>query len=168
MDALDGLGINLPGLLTQLVSFTILMIILYKFLYGPITRMLDQRAERIKESLEAAERARTEAASSAEVVEQEMANARKEGQRLIGEAQEAARKAAEQIEERSRQQAEEILARAEVEIGQQRDSAIEDLRREFAGLAILAAERVVERELDGARHLRRFLFVRRSGASRGP
>ena len=149
---MDALGINLPGLLTQLISFTVLMIILYKFLYGPIIKMLDQRAERIKDSLEAAEQARTEAASSAEVVQQEMANARKEGQRLIAEAQEAARRAGEQIEERSRQQATEIIARSETEIGQQRDRAIEDLRREFAGLAMFAAERVVERELDPARH----------------
>lgn len=146
------LGINLPGLLTQLISFTVLVLILYKFLYGPITRMLDQRAERIKSSLEAADRAREEAASSAAAVEEEMANARREGQRLIAEAQEAARRAGEQIEERSRRQAEEIVARAEAEIAQQRDSAIEDLRREFAGLAVLAAERVVERELDEARH----------------
>jgi F-type H+-transporting ATPase subunit b len=53
---------------------------------------------------------------------------------------------------KSQQQAEEIIARAEAEIGQQRDAAIEDLRKEFAGLAVYAAERVVERELDGARH----------------
>lgn len=149
---MEALGINVPGLLTQLVSFTLLMIVLYFVLYKPIIRMLDQRAERIKGSLEAAERARNEAASSAEVVQQELTNARQEGQRLIVEAQEAARRAAAQIEERSRQQGEEIIARAQSEIGQQRDSAIEDLRREFAGLAILAAERVIERELDPARH----------------
>ncbi len=149
---MEALGINVPGLLTQLISFTILVIVLYFFLYGPITRMLDQRAERIKSSLEAADRARTEAASSAEAVEKEMANARTEGQRLIAEAQDAARRAGEQIEQRSRQQADEIIARAEAEIAQQRDSAIEELRREFAGLAVLAAERVVERELDTARH----------------
>ncbi len=149
---MEALGINLPGLITQLVSFTVLFLLLYKFLYGPITRMLDQRADRIKESLEAADRARTEAASSAEAVEKEMANARIEGQKLIAEAQEAARRAGEQIQERSQQQAEEMIARAEAEIAQQRDSAIEDLRKEFAGLAVLAAERVVERELDQARH----------------
>jgi F-type H+-transporting ATPase subunit b len=149
---MGALGITLPGLLTQLISFTLLMLVLYRFLYGPIVRMLDQRAERIKNSLEAAENARAEAASSAAAVEQEMVKARQEGQRLIAEAQEAARRAGEQIAERSRQQGEEIIARAESEITQQRDAAIEDLRREFAGLAVLAAERVVERELDAARH----------------
>ena len=146
------LGINLPGLLTQLISFTLLMIVLYFLLYKPILKMLDQRAERIKSSLEAADQARSEAASSAEVVQQELVKARQQGQGLIAEAQEAARRAAEQIEERSRQQGEEIIARAQAEIGQQRDRAIEDLRREFAGLAIMAAEQVIERELDPVRH----------------
>ena len=146
------LGINLPGLATQLISFSIIIFLLYKFLYGPIIKMLDQRAERIKESLDAADRARQEAASSAERIEQELVSARQQGQQLIADAQEAARRAGEQIEQRSRQQADEIVARAQAEISQQRDAAIEDLRREFAGLAVLAAERVVERELDQARH----------------
>ena len=63
---MGGLGINLPGLLTQIVSFLILFVVLYKVLYGPVTRMLDERSKRINEGLEAAERAKEEAASSAE------------------------------------------------------------------------------------------------------
>jgi F-type H+-transporting ATPase subunit b len=149
---MNELGINLPGLATQLISFSIIIFLLYKFLYGPIIKMLDQRAERIKDSLDAADRARQEAASSAERIEQELVSARQQGQQFIVEAQEAARRAGEQIEQRSRQQADEIIARAQAEISQQRDSAIEELRREFAGLAVMAAERVVERELDPARH----------------
>jgi F-type H+-transporting ATPase subunit b len=149
---MDALGINVPGLLTQLVSFTVIVLLLYKFLYGPITRMLDQRSERIKASLEAADRARTEAASSAAQVESHMAEARQEGQRLIAEAREAAGRLREQEEARARQQVDEMLAKARVDIQQERDAAIEDVRREFAGLAILAAEKVVQRELDPKRH----------------
>lgn len=149
---MEALGISVSGLLTQLISFTIIAFLLYWFLYGPITRMLDQRAEKIKSSLEAADRARVEAASSAEKVEQEMANARQEGQVLIAEAREAAGRLREQEEARARQQVEEMLERARADIQQERDSAVEEVRREFAGLAILAAERVVERELDQARH----------------
>ena len=47
---MDALGINLPGLVTQVVSFVILFAILYKLLYNPVFRMLDQRSERIRES----------------------------------------------------------------------------------------------------------------------
>ena len=52
---MSGLGISLPGLITQLISFLILFFLLYKLLYGPVTRMLDQRSEKIKASLDAAE-----------------------------------------------------------------------------------------------------------------
>jgi F-type H+-transporting ATPase subunit b len=149
---MSALGISIPGLLTQLISFSLIVFLLYKLLYGPITKMLDQRAEKIKASLEAADRARVEAASSAEKVEQELANARQEGQRFIAEAREAAGRLREQEEARARQQAEEMLEKARADIRQERDSAVEEVRREFAGLAILAAEKVVERELDPARH----------------
>ena len=46
---MDALGINLPGLITQIVSFIILFVILSKLLYKPLVGMLDQRAEKIKE-----------------------------------------------------------------------------------------------------------------------
>ena len=54
---MGGLGITLPGLLTQLVSFLAIFLALYFLLYKRITRMLDARASRIRESLEAADRA---------------------------------------------------------------------------------------------------------------
>ena len=72
---MDALGITVQQLLTQLISFLILFFLLYKLAYGPIMGMLDSRSQKIKESLEAAETARLEAASSAEKVEAEIASA---------------------------------------------------------------------------------------------
>ncbi len=149
---MDALGIDLSRLLTFLVGFTVIAIFLRLFLYGPITRMLDQRAERIRESLEAADRASADAASSAERVEQELANARREGQTLIAEARDAASRLREQEEERTRAQVDEMLDRARAEIRREREAAVEEVRREFAGIAILAAERIVEQSLDEDSH----------------
>jgi F-type H+-transporting ATPase subunit b len=149
---MDALGIDLPRLLTFLVGFTVIAIFLRMFLYGPITRMLDQRAERIRESLESAERARAEAASSAERVERELANARREGQNLIAEARDAASRLKDQEEERTRAQVEQMLDRAREEIRREREAAVEEVRREFAGIAITAAERIVEQSLDEDSH----------------
>ena len=149
---MDALGIDLPRLLTFLVGFTVIAVFLRLFLYGPIIRMLDQRAERIRESLEAAEQARADAASSAERVEQELANARREGQGLIAEAREAASRFKDQEAERTRAQADEMIDRARQEIRREREAAVEEVRREFAGIAILAAERIVEQSLDEDSH----------------
>ena len=149
---MQDLGITVPGLLTQLISFSVLAFLLYKLLYGPIVRMLDQRAERIKESLDAAEQARADAASSADRVEEELGRARQEGQQLIAEARDAAGRLREQEEARIRQDVEGMLERARGEIGRERDAAVEEVRQEFASLAIDAAERVIEQELDSAKH----------------
>ena len=149
---MGGLGITLPGLLTQLVSFLILFGALYLVLYKPMTRMLDSRSLRIRESLESADRARQEAASSAEQVEQELAQARIQGQALIAEARTAASQFRQQEDVRTRGEMEAMLERARTEIERERDAAIEQVRSQFANLAITAAERVVERSLDKDSH----------------
>lgn len=149
---MDALGIDLSRLLTFLVGFTVIAIFLRMFLYGPITRMLDQRAERIRESLEAADKASADAASSAERVEQELANARREGQSLIAEARDAASRLKDQEAERTRAEVDGMLERAREEIRREREAAVEEVRREFAGIAILAAERIVEQSLDEDSH----------------
>ncbi len=149
---MGGLGITIPGLLTQLVSFLVFFGLLYLILYKPVTRMLDGRSQRIRESLEAADRAQQQAASSAEQVERELAAARQQGQDLIAEARTAAGRFRSQEEERTREEMAAMLERARAEIERERDAAVEQVRRQFADLAITAAERVVERSLDRDAH----------------
>ena len=148
----EALGINVSGLLTQLISFTILLAVLVRLLYRPVQKMLNERTERIRESLEAAERAQEQAASAAEQVEREIAEARARGQELIAEAREAASRFRAEQDERARAEAEAFLERARADIGRERDGAIEQVRSEFAGLAISAAEQVIEKSLDEETH----------------
>lgn len=148
----EALGINLPGLLTQLVSFLLIFWLLAKFGYPRIVKMLDERARRIQESLDAAEKAKQQAASAAEQVEKEIANARIEGQKLIAEAREAAARFRDDQQERARREADETIVRARADIARERDAAIEQVRGEFAGLAITAAERVISKSLDARAH----------------
>ena len=166
---MGALGINLSGLITQIVSFSVLFVLLWVLLYKPVVNMLDQRSERIKESLEASQRAQQEAASSAEEVEKQLDAARIEGQQLIAQAREVADRFREEELAKVRTDLTAERERAQVNIQRERDAAIEDLRREFAGLAITAAERVIERSLDESAHqdiINRVLEEGRSHASR--
>ena len=61
---MGALGINLPGLIAQIINFLLLMGILYMVLYKPVLRMLDQRSQRIKDSLEKAEQLQQESAQA--------------------------------------------------------------------------------------------------------
>ena len=83
------LGVNLWLLIAYLVNFIILLGILLLFAYKPLLRVLDQRAERIRESLAAADRAREEAATSQAAIQEQLNEARREGQRLLDQAREA-------------------------------------------------------------------------------
>ena len=146
------LGINLPSLIAYLINFVALLAILFIFAYKPLLRVLDQRSERIRESLEAADRAREEAASSREAIEEQLTGARREGQRLLDQAREAADRFRGEEMDRARQEAETFVERARTDIQRERDAAIQEVRVNFGDLAITAAERVIRRSLDRRAH----------------
>ena len=146
------LGINLPLLIAYLVTFLILMGILYLLAFKPLMAAMDQRTERIQEGLSAADRAREEAASSQAAIEEQLNEARREGQRLMDQAREASQRYRDGEMERARQEAEAFAERARTDIQRERDAALEELRAGFADLAITAAERVIARSLDQQAH----------------
>jgi len=148
------LGFNLPGLIAQLINFGILLLILRLFLYKPVLRILDERRTRIEEGLNRAEQAAVQASASQDEARRVIDEARGEGRELVAAAQEAAARLRTELEERARTDANLIVTRARDEIQNERDQAIEQLRREFADLTIAAAEQVIGQSLDRAAHQR--------------
>ena len=146
------LGFHWPSLVVYLVNFTILLGILYAVGYKPILRMLDQRSERIRESVETVERVRQEAAQQQEEMERRLDEGRVEGQALLAQARDMAERYREEERVKARQEAETFIARARADIQRERDEAINEVRSHFAGLAIAAAERVIEHSLDESAH----------------
>jgi F-type H+-transporting ATPase subunit b len=152
LEKLGELGFHLPSLLIYLFNFLVLLGILYAFGYKPILRIMDQRSQRIRESLEAAERAKEEAARSQEEMRKELEAARRQGQALLEQARQMAERYREEERARAQEEVKSFLERARSEIQRERDMAIEEVRRHFADLAIAAAERVIERSLDKEAH----------------
>ena len=146
------LGVNFPSLIAYLFNFAILLGILSLFAYKPLIRLMDQRAERIRESLAAADQARQEASSSREAIEEQLNEARREGQRLLDQAREATERFRGEEMERARNEAEAFVERARTDIQRERDAAITEVRNNFGDLAITAAERVIRRSLDRQAH----------------
>ena len=149
---MGALGITIPGVVTQLASFLVLFGVLYILLYKPILRMLDQRSAKIREGLESAEKAREEAAASREDMQRQLDEARTEGQAMITQAREVADRFREEELAKARTEIAAERTRAEADIKRERDAAVQELRQEFAGLAISAAERVAKRSLDESAH----------------
>jgi len=151
---ISALGFNLPALIAQLINFVLLLIIFRLILYKPLLKILDERKKRIQEGLDASDEAKRRLSQTEREVAKELEKARQQGQEQIGQAQQIAARIQEEARQGARQEAEQLLARAKNEIDLQRDSAIAELRREFAGLTITAAERIIKEELDPEKHRR--------------
>jgi F-type H+-transporting ATPase subunit b len=151
---ISALGINLPGLLAQLIGFAILLGAMRILAYKPVLKMMDQRSERIREGLEAADRMKEQAAQADVTVQKRLEEARQEGQGLIGQAQQIANRLQEEARQQAQAEGEALLTKARNEIALERDEAIAQIRSEFADLTIAAAEKVIGQSLDKKAHER--------------
>ena len=152
MEGLSSLGINVSQLLAQGINFIILFLLLGVFAYKPIMKMMDERSARIKESMEQAEKIKQQAAQSEEEFKKRIAEAAKQGQDIVARAVQAGEEVRQKAQQQARVDAEAIVARARAEIQQERDAAIDELRRQVADISILAAEKVIETKLDKQQH----------------
>lgn len=148
------LGISWQGLIGQLVTFALLFILLYFIAYKPIRRMLDERSNRIKVSMDQAEQIKEQMAKTDEQVREQLEAARMEGQNILTQAGQIGERLKEEAREEARHEAEITIARARTEIQRERDESIEELKRQFVDLAITAAEKVISETLDKEKHRR--------------
>ncbi len=149
---MEGLGFNIPLLIAFGINFVILFVILSLVAYKPIVKMLNERQAKIKESMEQVEKIRQETARSEEEIKAHLGKARKEGQGVIAQATQIGERVKEEAKQGARQEAESLITKARSEIQRERDKSIEELRAEFADIAILAAEKVINETLDKKKH----------------
>jgi F-type H+-transporting ATPase subunit b len=151
---MGGLGLDPWGLAVQLVAFLLFIFLFWRFALGPITNMLDERSRRIAESMAAAERMRQEMAAATARNEEVLAEARRQAQQIIAQAREVADATVTRAQEEAGKQADEYLARAQATLRQETAQARLQLRQELADLAVMAAGRIVKKELDPATQTR--------------
>jgi F-type H+-transporting ATPase subunit b len=169
MQALETLGINVPGLFWHTVNFLILLFVLQRFLFPPVLRMLDERQARIRDSMERAEALQAESARVAETVKAQLDDARREAQNIINSAQQIAERIRAERQQQAEAEYEAILKRAREDAAREREQVFAELRAEVADLAVLAAERIIRRHLDAATQrqlVNEFLAEAANGRSR--
>jgi F-type H+-transporting ATPase subunit b len=150
MEAFATLGLNFWGFVWHLVNFIILLLILQRFLFPPLLRMLDERQARIRESMERAEQIQAESARAAETVKGQLDEARREAQNIINNASQIADRIRAERQQQAQTEYEAILKRAQEDAAREREQAFAELRAQVADLAVLAAERIIHRQLDPA------------------
>lgn len=133
MDALTSLGIDWKLLVAQIVNFLILLLILRKFLFAPIVKMLSERKEKIAKGLEDAESAQKRLDNAENEARKAIAKATQEAQIIVGsakkeaeeeknkiiaEAQEKAAKTIKEAQEQAKREEEKIVARSKSRLGE--------------------------------------------------
>ncbi len=148
------LGIDLVSLAFQIVAFVILIWLLNRLLFRPIRRTLDAREQRIRESMEEADRIKQQAIRADEEYQARIEEAQRRAQEIADQARERARQEREEILEKVRTEAQQFLEDARVQIELERRDLARDARRQVAGLAVLAAGRLIGESLDDEKHRR--------------
>jgi F-type H+-transporting ATPase subunit b len=149
---MSGLGINGWIFAAQLVNFLILLIILYFFAFKPVLKMLDERARKIKDSMEEVQKVKDQAAQTEEEFKKKIEAASKEGQEVIARAMRTGEDARQRAQLEAKQEAQVLVEKARVEIQRERNETIGELKQEFADLTIVAAEKVIGKSLDKQAH----------------
>jgi F-type H+-transporting ATPase subunit b len=144
-----------PGLMIwTIVCFLITLFVLKRFAFGPIQKAIDERRDRIRASLDEADRAREEARRLLEEHRKLISSAQSDAEEILGEARRVAdaneRRMREELEEDRQRRLEETRKQIEAETRR----ALEQIRLEVVDLSLLAASKVTSKSLDDADHKR--------------
>lgn len=138
--------------LVSIVNFLVLLYLLRRFMWGPITATLDRRASKIREGLELTEAVRREREQLKQEVEKLLAQARRDSAAIAERTTKAAEAAAADIRTQAKAEADRIREKGRVDAHQLHDQALAQLRGELASMVVFAASRILGREISGDQH----------------
>jgi F-type H+-transporting ATPase subunit b len=137
-----------PGLfIWTIVTFLVLLALLAKFAWRPLLQALETRQERIRKSLDDADRARQELERLQQESAKMMQQARIEAEMIVTQTRADAERLREELKQKAKDEADNILRNAQQQIQLQTRQAIQEIRREVADIAVLLASKVLERNL---------------------
>jgi F-type H+-transporting ATPase subunit b len=134
-------------LVFNLINFGLLVLLLRWLLYRPALAYLDRRREQIAARMTAAKAAEETGVRLVTQREEERAGARERATRILEETRQRAEKAIDEARERAKKEADRIIEDARLQMEQERDRKLADLKTAYAEIAILGAERVLDREI---------------------
>ena len=138
--------------LVSIVNFLVLLYVLRTFMWGPITRTLDARATKIREGLQMAEDAKAERLRMQSEVERLLTQARMDATALAEKSIAAAEAAAAELRAQARAEADRIREKGRTDSQALHDQALAQLRGEVANMVVLAANRILGREINADQH----------------
>lgn len=139
---------NLFTIFATLVNFLILVLVLKHILFDKVNKIIDDRNSEIIDNIATAEHKVIEADKLRESYEKEIANLENKGREIIRESKAKADAQAKDIVQEAEDKTAALIRQTEAEIERLKKKALEDMREEIGALAIFAAEKILEKQLD--------------------
>lgn len=148
MQSLDVISVNLWQILISIANLTILFLLIKKFLYKPVQKMLSQRQADLDKLYNDADTAKAKALESETHWKEKLDGADKEAEAIMQKATDSAKWRGEKLVEEATQKAEGILRQAEAEVALERKKASDDIKKEIVNVSAILAEKLLSREID--------------------
>jgi F-type H+-transporting ATPase subunit b len=135
-----------------LIIFVVLLFVLSRFAFGPLTKAVQDRERSLQEAIDSAKRDRDEAAKLLADHQAKIDASRNEAQKLSADGRAVAEKMRADMLEQTRKEQADVLERARREIENEKTKAIAQLRKEAVDLALAGASKVIEQNLESAKN----------------
>ena len=148
---LGALGVDGKAFVIQLITFVLAFLVLKKWAFKPIMKMLDERRETIDKGVRLGEEMQKEKALFEDKVAQALSDARKQADQVVTGANSQAREAIRAAEDKAREKADGIIAEAQERIDQDTKRARQKLEKELVGLIAETAEAIIDEKVDASK-----------------
>lgn len=145
---IGALGVSPSAFLVQLITFVIVFLLLKKFAFGPIVKLLEERRKVIDTGVKMGQKLEKERAKLDAEVVKVMRDARVEADKIIGNGQKEAREIIREAEKAGSKKVDTMLTDAEARIAEESEQAKRKLEKEIVGLVSEATEAIVEEKVD--------------------
>lgn len=145
------LGINLKIFLAQLFNFAIVLLVMWKWAYKPIVKLLEERQEKIERGVKQAADVEKRVQELEQEREQVITQAKSEAAKVLEEARAVAEDRKKDLLGRAKQEVQGVVAQGKVQLEAQKTQMIREAREEIAALAVEAARKILADGVDEKR-----------------
>jgi F-type H+-transporting ATPase subunit b len=139
-------------LLIQIIAFALLIWFVNRVLWGPLSKLMEDRQKRIADGLSAAEKGKHELELAEQKAKEILKDAKSQAQNVLSQAEKRGSEIVEDAKVKAAEEADRIKAAAQAELEQEVSRAREELRKEVSGLVVEGAEKILKKEVNAAAH----------------
>ncbi len=147
------LGLNVQLFIAQLINFAIVLFILWKWVFTPVAKKLQERTDRIEKAMNDADRIKKEKLEFEDWRKQELSKARHEAADIVTKAQADAGHVKDQILQQSKEEQQKLVDQAKKQIEQEKVQTLQSAKGELADLVTSATEKILRQKLDSKKDL---------------